>query len=172
MPIPPQMPQPGMPPAMGAPDLGTSTGMPPMGDPSSAGVPDSMATPEQKQQLISLIQEIRKQLGQFHAVQFVNTNKAEQKRNDLLKEVFSELQAAGVDLQDPQSVSDFIAKLRAQSPDLADLFEQAMNQLLTGQAAQTGAAINQNQDPNMPPPGPMPMDMNNGNPDTSQPTQG
>lgn len=160
-------------PMMSQPNMEPS-GFPPMPDtggmPAPQGMPptEEFATPEQKQQLMDLIQQIRSQLGQLNALQFANTNKSQQQRNDILKEVFSDLQAAGVDLRDPQSVSDFIAKLRAQSPDLADLFEQSMSELLGGEPS---PAPSQNPEQNMmPPSGPIPMDMNNGTPDITQPS--
>lgn len=167
--IPPQeVPTPGMPPTpFGGSDPGAGTGAPDLG---ATGQSSPLASPDQKQQLLDLIGQIRAQLGQFHAIQFAGTNKAQQQRMDLLKEIFAELQSAGVDLQDPQSVSAFIAKLRAQSPDMADLFEQAMGQLLGGDPGQTSG---QGQDQMMPPSGQMPMDMNNGTQDpTTPPPQG
>lgn len=135
--------------------MGAQPGMPPA-DPSQMG--EAMASPEQKQQLMDLIDQIRSQLAELNAVQFANGNQSQQQKNDLLKQIYMELQAAGVDLTDPQSVSDFLAKLRAKSPDIAALFEQAMTQLLGGEAP----APNDMQNPA----GPMP-DMNNGISDPS-----
>lgn len=160
------MPDPMMPMPTNDPTMGMPSAMPPTGMPEAG--PDEFATPEQKQQLMDLIQQIRSQLGQLNALQFANTNKSQQQRNDILKEVFSELQAAGVDLRDPQSVSDFIAKLRAQSPDLADLFEQSMGALL---GEDPSSVSPQNPDQMMPPSGAMPMEMNNETQNFSQPPQ-
>lgn len=143
--------------------------------PQPAASADGMATPEQKQQLMDLIDQIRQNLSKLHATQFASTNQAQQQRADLLKSIFAELQSAGVDLRDPKSVSDFLAKLRQQSPDMADLFEQALSQLLGGAPDE-----NANQNPNemMTPSEPIPGDMNSNGPTdltqlgTTDPAQG
>lgn len=118
-----------MPPAGGAPDMGAMPGGMTPGASTPTGAQD-MASPEQKQQLMDLIDQIRSQLGELNALQFAHTNQSLQQKNDLLKEVYSELQAAGVDLTDPQSVAQFIEQLKKKSPDLAQLFEQSMMSLL------------------------------------------
>lgn len=104
------------------------------GQPPVAPVPEGkavkMATPEQKQQLLDLIEATRGKLGEFNATSFAVDNQIESSRNDALKQVFDALQSAGVDLTDPQSVSDFLMKLRIQNPQMSQMFEEALNQLL------------------------------------------
>lgn len=113
------------------------TAMMPQTDPmqaQAAAPTDGMATPEQKQQLMDLLAKIRQQMSEVNAAQFVRSNAAQQKSQETLKEVFHELQAAGVDLTDPKSISQFLSNLREQSPDLAQLFEQVLNSLMGGGA--------------------------------------
>ena len=102
-------------------------------------------TEEEKQKLLAIIKQIREKLGSLNATQFASNNKTEQIRRDLLKKVFEKLQVAGVDLTDNQSVSDFLLKLKEDNPELAGMFEQAMDVLLGGEA---GESFSDPQDPN------------------------
>lgn len=157
------------------PTAGIPSGVPPMpsdvGGMTGATPPgqEEMATPEQKQSLMDLIDQIRSQLSELHALSFAHSNQSLQQKNDLLKQVYAELQAAGVDLTDPRSVSQFIETLKKKSPDLAKLFEDSMSQLLGAEPPQPDPGHGQ-MDPGMAPDdmqnplmGGSPMDMNNGN---------
>lgn len=99
---------------------------------SVAGVPvaATMATPEQKQQLQTMFGAVTQKMGDLKAQMFAASNTNEASRIATLKQVFAQLQASGVDLSDPQSVSDFMTKMQQTSPDMAALFEQSMNSLL------------------------------------------
>lgn len=92
-----------------------------------------VATPEQKQEVLDMIEAVRSKLGNYGANKFANDNKLDAIRSSLLKQVFEKLQLAGVDLSDRNSVAMFIAKLKQQSPELAEDFEKAMNVLLGGE---------------------------------------
>ena len=89
-----------------------------------------LITDEQKQELLSIIQDIRQKIGSLSTLKFASGNKTEKIRSDLLRQVFEKLQLAGVDLTDQQSVSDFLAKLQQDNPELAQQFEKSMNALL------------------------------------------
>ena len=89
-----------------------------------------MASPEDRQRLLDMIAQMKEKLGEFNATSFASQNQSEQHRMDMLKEVFAQLAAAGVDLTDPESVTKFLDTLRLQNPDLAQLFEEAMDALL------------------------------------------
>jgi hypothetical protein len=97
-----------------------------------------MATPEQKQQLLALIALIRQKMEGLKSINFATQGKMDAYRRQILLQVFEKLQLAGVDLNDPQSVSVFIEKLRQQNPVMAEQFEQAMDALLGG--SPSGAA--------------------------------
>jgi hypothetical protein len=47
--------------------------------------------------------------------------------------MFTILEEAGVDLSDPSSINHFIMSLRERNPELAQRFEEAVNQLLGGE---------------------------------------
>ena len=89
-------------------------------------------TPEQRADILKLINTVRSKLGNFHAIDFANKNKAEKLRSALLRQTFDKLQAAGIDLSDPNSVNEFIQNLQKINPTLAQNFEKAMNVLLGG----------------------------------------
>jgi hypothetical protein len=113
------------------PQQGVPQGMPQV--PLEAGMEGNQPiTEEQKQELLSMISEIRSKLGSFNALRFASKNKTEQTRRNLLKQVFEKLQMAGVDLTDRESVANFIATLRQSNPELADMFESSMDVLLGG----------------------------------------
>lgn len=132
-----------------APQGGSSNVAPPMPSPPEAPVtpfgPDSgapiepgmgmpggspEASPEQKQQLMDLISQIRAKLAETNANMFAGTNKSEQTRIDALKQLFEMMQSAGVNLQDPVAVQAFIDKMREMNPDVAQMFEDALQGLL------------------------------------------
>ena len=100
---------------------------------------DQPITPEQKQEMLDLITKIEEQLSHTKAIQFASKAKMESYRNGLLQQVFDGMHAAGIDLNDRQSVSDFINKLREENPDLADMFEKSMDVLLGGDADTSAA---------------------------------
>lgn len=116
-----------MPPAPGGNE------MPPQGAPAPGG--DQPVSDEQKQALLQIIQQIKSKIGTVSATTFAANSKTEKHRHELLVEVFQELQSAGVDLSDRDSVAQFMSELQATSPELAANFEKAMEALL----GETGA---------------------------------
>lgn len=107
-----------------------------MGMPAPTGAPESgaqMATGEQRQQLLDLIGATMDKLGDVNTARFSAENSAALNKSDALKEIFSIMQRAGVDLTDLQSVSEFLNGLREQNPEMAEFFEQNLNQLLGGE---------------------------------------
>lgn len=118
-----------------------------------AGKAVKLATPEQKKQLLDLIEATRGKLGEFNATSFAVDNQIEAGKSDALKQVFDALQSAGVDLTDPKSVSDFLQKLRIQNPHMSKLFEEALNQLLGEQGQEVPQMPPQEAGMGMMPPG-------------------
>lgn len=129
---------------------------PPMG---ADGKPVEMATPEQKQKLMDLIGKTRDKVGEFNAQSFASDNKIQSQKNDVLGQLFQMLQAAGIDLTDPRSISDFINQLKMKNPPMGQMFEDALNQLL-GEDTEGGQEA---------PPQEQPMDPGLGGPPQGQP---
>jgi hypothetical protein len=133
--------------------------------PSSQPVPSSVQpiTEEQKQALLDMIQQIRDKIGTLDANKLASGNKNELNRRNLLRQVFEKLQMAGVDLSSRESVASFIMKLQQDSPELAAMFEKAMDVLLGGPE---GGSFGVPQDPNavMDLGAPPQNNMNNANP--------
>jgi len=95
------------------------------------GQPTGMpVSDEQKQELLGMIQKIKDKLTPLSAVRFASDNKTEEFRKSMLKQVFEKLQMAGVDLSDKNSVAEFIASLKENNPELAQMFEESMDVLL------------------------------------------
>jgi len=122
----------------------------PVGDPSQIPQPfQGGAQPmpeERKQELLDMIEKIRQGLESFKIYRSASKDKSNQMNSDILRQVFEKLQMAGVDLTDRESVANFINKLRQNNPELADMFEQAMDRLL-GEEMEQNPDISQ--DPNM-----------------------
>lgn len=96
-------------------------------------------TEQQKQELMKMIAAVQERLSKLNASRFAGSGKIDEVKQKLLQEVFQKLQMAGVDLTDQQSVAEFIERLRQRSPELAQMFEEAMNLLL----GQGGGAVPQ-----------------------------
>lgn len=88
---------------------------------------------DKRQELLDMIEQIKGKVGQANATRFAMDNMVNSKRSDALQQIFMLMQEAGVDLADPQSVAEFIAKIREVNPDMAMLFEEIMDQLLGGE---------------------------------------
>lgn len=99
--------------------------------------PLTYATPEQKQELLQMIGQIRGKLQNFHAVSFAGQNKVERNRREQLREALGALQQAGVNLQDRGSVSKFLQKLRTTNPTLGNQVEKALDTLLSSNSGGT-----------------------------------
>lgn len=93
---------------------------------------------EQKDELRNMIEQIRSKLGEVNASGFAGKNMNQVKKSEILREIFSMLQASGIDLTNPQSVGQFIQQLRETNPEMAQLFEQAMDELLGGSSPVEG----------------------------------
>jgi len=114
----------------------------PMGDPGS-----QMASPEQRQELSTMLENIREGLEDFNALDFAGKNAVERTRRETLRRIFEILQIAGIDLTKRESVAQFLEKLRIESPELAGWFENSMDVLLGGEDA--GPIVPKNIDEDM-----------------------
>ena len=85
---------------------------------------------EEKAALLSVIEEVKSKMKTFSAQTDAVNGQGEQQRIQMLKKVFNELQAAGVDLTSKESVATFLEDLKAENPEVAKAFEAAMDILL------------------------------------------
>jgi uncharacterized protein YfkK (UPF0435 family) len=104
--------------------------MPPVGAPGP-----QLASSEQREELLTMIESIREGLENFNAVDFAGKNSVDRTRRETLRRVFEILQLAGIDLTRRESVAEFLEKLRAENPQLAGWFEESMDVLLGGEDA-------------------------------------
>lgn len=104
---------------------------PSQGYPQNAIAPgQEMVTPQQKDELLSVISTIRGKLKELETFGVMSDNKIEAMRIECLHEVLGLLQKDGVNLNDPNSVNQYIAKLKARNPEVAQQFEASMSELL------------------------------------------
>ncbi len=111
------------------------------------GMGSPMASPQQQQQLLDMIDATRGKLGELNAAHFAQQNSSEAERLGALKEVFSMLEQAGVNLNDPQSVGAFLDKIKQLNPQMFQLFESSLQSLL-GMPQQQGVSDMNTQNPN------------------------
>jgi hypothetical protein len=115
--------------------------------PPSQGGGEQLMSPEQRQELLGLIDQIRGSLQDFSARHLATKDNINKDRLEMLRKVFEILELSGADLGSQESVSDFIEKLKAKNPELAQWFEQSMEVLL-GQdvePVQDESVLNENQ---------------------------
>lgn len=127
--VPPSVPMtpPGVP---GVPQQGPVTS--PIGVAPAA--PQEMVSPEQMQELQDILESVKVKLAEVETSRFGQENTSETYRKDALREMFILLQEAGVDLTDPQSVGQFFEAMREKNPQLAQDFEETLQQLLGEEA--------------------------------------
>ena len=91
-----------------------------------------MATPEQRAELEQLMADTQSKMGELQTAKFRSANESEAARIETLKEIFIMMRDAGVDLNEPQSVAEFLAKLKTISPTIGEQFEETLSTLLDG----------------------------------------
>jgi len=93
-----------------------------------------MATPEQRQQLVDLLDATKASMSELQTTKFRSANEEDAMRIETLKEIFQAMQAQGVDLNDPASVSSFLDKLDSTNPTMSQYFKEALDNLMGDQA--------------------------------------
>jgi hypothetical protein len=83
-----------------------------------------------RQQLDSRFSEIKNKEGALNSKRLLNKNLLKEKKNDLIRSMFSIMEEAGVDLNSMESISQFVKSLEQQDPDLAAMFESAFTGLV------------------------------------------
>ena len=90
----------------------------------------AFATPEERQQLVELMEATKGKMANIRSLEFSGANSRESARMDALRQLFSMMQSAGVDLTSPDSVHEFLEKVRTANPNLAQDVEFAIDKLL------------------------------------------
>lgn len=94
------------------------------------GGPGELATPEQREELMRMLEETSQKMGELQTAKFRSENEREVARVETLKQIFIMMQESGVDLNDPASVASFIDRLRSTNQGMAAQFEEALTDLL------------------------------------------
>ena len=92
-----------------------------------------------KKVIDALMAKVQAKYGELNAAKFSWDNQNAAQRNDILKTIFETMKASGVDPWDPQAINEFMAELEQDSPDLFELFTEALNALLGPEVAQAQA---------------------------------
>lgn len=99
----------------------------------SNGNSQEFATEEEKNELKRKLIDVETKNGALNSLKIINSRKLLELKSELIKEILTELQKNGVDLNDQSSISEFLDKLEQQNPDLRELFEMAFNELEGGE---------------------------------------
>lgn len=91
---------------------------------------DAPMTPEHKAELAELLSKIKQEYMKWKSMSFGVQNQANEFRREQLKTVFQMLQAKGVDLNDQNSVSEFLARVKQTAPQHFDAITRALDYLL------------------------------------------
>jgi len=118
-------------PTAGMPPTPATIPSPSMG-PSAPGMTGENApmTPEHKAELTQLLSKVKEEYSKWRSMRFGTQNQSNEFRRSKLKEVFQILQAKGVDLNDPKSVSAFLAELKKTAPQHFAAITKALDYLL------------------------------------------
>jgi len=103
-------------------------GMPPV-SPDQGG---AMASPEQRAELEDLMNKAQGKMGELQTAKFVSANEEDASNAETLKEIFIMLRDSGVDLTNPNSVAEFLEKLKGINPTLGQQFEDTLVTLMDG----------------------------------------
>lgn len=106
-----------------------SQGMPTGQDPATMPGQE-FATPEERQQLLQLIEQTKDKMANIRTMEFTSANAEEAARIDAMRQLFSMMQSAGVDLSSVESVNQFLQKIKSANPNMAADFEEALDRLL------------------------------------------
>ena len=130
---------------------------PPEGMPYGPVETNSEATPEQKQELQKMFEELQSLQGEINSRMFVNKNVADSNKSDLQKQIFQMLQELGVDLNDPNAIRKFLGDLEETNPDMFEL----LNKLLERIFSDTGEPMPSQLEEGTPPSGQAPEELQN-----------
>ena len=96
---------------------------------SSSDVPidDDFA---RRQDAENIFKRVSDRESEFHEGRKINENKLQMFKASVVKKVFMTMKDLGVNLDDMESINEFLQRLGQQDPDLLVLFESAMGGLL------------------------------------------
>lgn len=117
-------PIPGMPPMTGAPEM-TPEAMPPTAPMRGEG----MSPEEMKADLDNDLAKLDTKKKDLDALKTISSQNLQVAKRKILGSIFDLLKKSGVDPNNLESISKFIAQLEEQDPDLAVLFEDIFNSI-------------------------------------------
>jgi hypothetical protein len=100
--------------------------------PSTATSGKELATPEQINKIKRDFLDVTTKNSALNSLILINKRKLLDIKKNLVTEVLTEMQNNGVDLNDQNSVDDFLAKLEQKNPDFLELFQLGFQGLTDG----------------------------------------
>lgn len=107
-------------------------------------------SPEEREQLVQLLEATREKMAGLQTAEFAGANSRDAAKLDVLRELFSMMQSAGVDLTSQESVAQFLEKIKSSNPNMADDFEAALDELLGDETVDNMDMGTQSPNPMMP----------------------
>lgn len=123
------------------PSQDQSQGMPSLADMPSAQSGDisgGMATPDQIDELRTLIAQIQQKHREYKSDQIMNNNEVASSQKDLINTIFSLLKEAGVDLNSQKSINGFLQQLEEMSPEISQMFTKILDQVMDPETQDSG----------------------------------
>lgn len=102
----------------------------PSANPGIPGDGSGMATPEQIAELHQLLDIIEQKHQELGTDRIINKNEMDASTQETLGEIFQILQDAGVDLNDQNSINEFLTSLEKSNPDMYEIFAEILDSLL------------------------------------------
>lgn len=93
------------------------------------GINTGKSSEQMRQEIMGEVNKLKTRSGMTNAKSYLNVNDMEKRRAEGLTMLFQMLQQAGVDPNDPLSISEFLQSLEMDDPDLFIMFEDAFNKL-------------------------------------------
>ena len=100
--------------------------------PSTATSGKELATPEQINKIKRDFLDVTTKNSALNSLILINKRKLLDIKKNLVTEVLTEMQNNGVDLNDQNSIDDFLAKLEQKNPDFLELFQLGFSGLTDG----------------------------------------
>lgn len=106
-----------------------------------------MSQEEMIADLKNLMDKIHASYGRYNSTKNESERISEGSREESMNKVFEILAAAGVDGSDPQQVSEFLAQIEKNSPELYQLFSESIASLIGPEEPQGEEGMQPNVEP-------------------------
>ena len=121
----------------GVPQAGPQEGMPQM---PGGAMPEGMTEEQMRADIDGDLKGLKDRKADIEGMKNINKQDLSVKKRKILGMLFDMLKKAGVDPSNLESIKEFLVKLEKQDPDMAMLFEDTFNSLVSGDEAKAPEA--------------------------------